>query len=211
MKTVASAIALACAVSVVMPLAARRSPVAQGDPKPRRVVVTESDYATTIRVNKGDLIEVRLLAGVPSYWARPEPNPLLRSVDRLPTSESTAGIPVQMSTDGLSTGINLFEVVGERDDPFTLKVMYCNFRSADDVRAKREPKDRTDVAFWTRQRIARKEITRQKFRRGLSASDLKEGMVLKECMVLKEGMVFEVRLQTTDDTQPASKQARTAK
>jgi hypothetical protein len=198
MKTVASAIALASAVSVVMPLAAPQSPVAQGVRKPRTVVITESDYAKTIRLRKGDFIEVRLLRGGTSYWVRPEPNPFLRRVYDIPTFQSVPDIGNQNSTHELTINVSQFEIVGECDDPITLKMMYCNARSSEDVRAKREPEDPTDRAFWTRQRIARKKTTRQKFRLGLSPSEL------------KEGMVYKVKLQTTD-TQPESKQARAPK
>jgi hypothetical protein len=198
MKCLTVAIALSCAVSVVTPLEARQLPAAKGDLKLRRVVLTESDYGKTIRVKKGDLVEVRLLAGGLKYWVLEKPNPFLRSMFDLPEFKPAPRIGDTVTLDGRIICVNLFEVVGECDDLIPLELMYCHPQTVSDVRAKLKPKEPNDLAFWTRKRIERKQITRQKFRPDPSASKL------------KEGMVFQAELRTTDE-QPASKQPKTAK
>ncbi len=60
-----------------------------------------------------------------------------------------------------------------------------------------KPSDPSDLAFWTRQRLERKEITSTEYRPDLALNEF------------KEGMVFHVALQLVDDStkgQPAKVQ-----
>ncbi len=163
-----------------------KSQTTPASPAPPNVTITDSDLNKTIRVKKGDVIEVRLLAGLPSYWFPLEPMPALRNKLKYPRSEAAPRTGETLSLDGRYTCVNLFEVVGESDVPVTFKLTYCAPPREAERLAGIKPKDPTDLGFWTRQRLERKEITPIEFRPGLPATEL------------KEGMAFEVKLQTKD-------------
>jgi hypothetical protein len=188
MRRAAVAIAQVLGVCLVAtPLVAVSPQAAQGDPKRPDVVITEADCTKKIRVKRGDLIEVRLMAGLPSYWAQDQHNPILRSKLRFPKSQPAPRLGDLTTLDGRYICLNLFEVVGDSEVPVTLKLMYC----APPTEAERlehvKPKDPTELAFWTRQRLERKKITPTEFRPDLDVTKL------------KEGMLFQVAFQTRDE------------
>ena len=171
---------------VAIPLVAFSPPAAPKDLKRPDVVITEAEYMKKIRVKKGDLIEVRLKAGLISYWAQDRPNPILRKL-KGPKAEPAPRVGPVPSLDGRYICVNLFEVVDDSAVPVTLKLMYCAPPSEAERLERVKPEDPTDLAFWTRQRLKRKEITPTEFRPDLDVTKL------------KEGMVFQVAFQTKDE------------
>ncbi len=89
------------------------------------MVITEADYAKKKPVKKGDLIEVRLLAGLPLCWAQEPPNPALRSMLKHPRTDPAPRKGKFPSLDGRYICVNQFEFVGDSNAPVTLKLLYC--------------------------------------------------------------------------------------
>ena len=172
-------------VLVAMPLVALSAETAQSDPKRPDVVITETDYSKNIRVKKGDLIEVRLKAGLTSYWAVDGPISILRKL-KGPKAEPAPRVGPVPSLDGRYICVNLFEVVNESGVPVTLKLMYCAPPSEAERLQRVKPEDPTDLTFWTRQRLKRKEITPTEFRPDLDVTKLKEGMVFQATFRTKD-------------------------
>ena len=184
-------------ILIVTPLLTPSPRAAQSDTRSPDLVITENDYTRKIRVKKGDLIEVRLMAGLPLYWTQDQPNPILRSKLRFPKSEPAPRRGKVPILDGRYICVNLFEVVGDVEFPVSLKLICCAPPSEAERLERVKPKDPSDLAFWTRERLKRKEITPTEFRPDLDVTKL------------KEGMVFQVAFQTKDE--PSKVQSASSK
>jgi hypothetical protein len=174
------------------PLVALSSRTAQGEPKRPDVVITQAESEKKMLVKKGDLIEVRLPAGLTSYWAQEGSNPILRRLTG-PKAEPAPRVGGLPTLDGRYLSVNRFEVVEDSAVPLPLKMMYCAPPTERERLERVKPEDPTDLAFWTRQRLKRKEFTPTQFHPGLDVSRL------------KEGMVFHMSFRTKDDPSKVQK------
>ena len=181
---------------VATPLVALSAQTTKTDTDRPDVVITEADYAKTISVKKGNLIEVRLKAGLRSYWAQEHPNANFRK-RKGPKSEPEPRVGSMPSLDGRYICVNLFEVVSDSAASVTSKLMYCSPPSQAERLAQVKPKDPTDLAFWTRQRLKRKEITQSEFRPDMDATKLKEGMVFQASFQTKDAPSAEQKSSST--------------
>jgi hypothetical protein len=92
-------------------------------PRPADRVLTEENFDQNLRVKKGDVIEVRLVASVPSAWARIDSNELLRPVEGYPRVESVPRIARTISNTYIH--VHRYQVTGDVNAPITLKLLYC--------------------------------------------------------------------------------------
>jgi len=185
MSRSAKTISVAFGVLIVAtPLLALSTQLAGEKRKQADLVISDADNGKTKTVKKGDLIEVRLPAVLGSYWALQQPSPLLRNVFGRFQSDPAPRKSRFPTLDGRFICVNQYEFVGDSDTPVPLKLMCCVPQTPEERRAGIAPSDPSDEAFWTRRRVERKEISTSEFQTGQ----------------LKEGMVFQVTLQTNDES-----------
>ena len=120
-------------------------------PRPADLVLTEENFDQTLRVKKGDLIEVRLLASVPSGWARIDSNGLLRPVEGYPKVESVPRVFRTLSNTYIH--VYRFQVAGDANAPITLKLLYCRGGKPPATTAKAEQDQSTQPKFQPNQSL----------------------------------------------------------